>query len=87
MPTNHSEHTLQRRHFDLGIVRALVAEFHGAGFPAGLREEQLIVIRVIRALGYRCCGQADFDLSGTNQFFIRVKCCRCLRVLLRYPRS
>ena len=86
MHTGAVDCALRRRRVDADVVRALVDLCHGAVFPAGLREEQFAVVRVIRALGYRCCGQAEFDLTGTNQFYIRVKCCCCQEICLRYRR-
>ena len=75
----------RRVHADADVL--LGAECHGTSISPGQRQEQLIVMQVIRALGYRCCGRADYDMSGTNQFYIRVQCCHCLEVCLRYRRS
>ena len=78
---------LQSRRADAVSSAALAAGHSDDRIRQLHQQEQALVMRVILGLGHRCCGCSGFNIIGTNQFFIRVKCSHCSRVCLRYRRS
>ena len=56
-------------------------------YPGTLREETDAVLEAMAHLGCRCCGEFPNDRTGTNQYYVRVKCRVCGQLCMRYRRG